>query len=178
MTSAVSDMQLLDAYSEAVTAAVDRVAPAVVKIEAAVRRRGREARGGTGSGFIFATDGLILTNAHVVDSVEHLKVVLPTAASLVARRLVPTRTRTSPSSKCPPRNSLRSARVLAYVEARTAGGRDRQSVRVPAHGDGGRGQRHRPIASSTNGATDDGIDSDRCRAESGQLRWTARQRHR
>jgi S1-C subfamily serine protease len=82
MTSAVSDMQLLDAYSEAVTAAVDRVAPAVVKIEAAVRRRGREARGGTGSGFIFATDGLILTNAHVVDSVEHLKVVLPDGREL------------------------------------------------------------------------------------------------
>jgi S1-C subfamily serine protease len=75
-------MQLLDAYSEAVTAAVDRVAPAVVKIEAAVRRRGREARGGTGSGFIFATDGLILTNAHVVDSVEHLKVVLPDGREL------------------------------------------------------------------------------------------------
>src|SRR6185295_5083245 len=82
MTSAVSDMQLLDAYSEAVTAAVDRVAPAVVKIEAAVRRRGREARGGTGSGFIFATDGLILTNAHVVDSVDHLKVVLPDGREL------------------------------------------------------------------------------------------------
>jgi len=82
MTSAVSDMPLLDAYSEAVTSAVDRVAPAVVKIEAAVRRRGREARGGTGSGFIFATDGLILTNAHVVDSVEHLKVVLPDGREL------------------------------------------------------------------------------------------------
>jgi len=78
----VSNAFLLDAYSEAVTGAVDRVAPAVVKIEAAVRRRGREARGGTGSGFIFAADGLVLTNAHVVDSSAHLKVVLPDGREL------------------------------------------------------------------------------------------------
>ena len=44
-----SEQPLLDAYSHAVTSAVDQVGPSVVKIDAG---------GGAGSGFIFAPDGL------------------------------------------------------------------------------------------------------------------------
>lgn len=84
-----SDIELFDAYSEAVISAVDRVGPAVVRIDAtgpSAPRRGRET-GGSGSGFIFAQDGLILTNSHVVAGATHLMVTLPdgrqTAADLI-----------------------------------------------------------------------------------------------
>src|SRR5262245_58453412 len=73
------DHELLDAYSRAVIHAVERVAPAVVSID--VRKSGSErrspAQAGTGSGFVFATDGLILTNSHVVDGASALDVTLP-----------------------------------------------------------------------------------------------------
>jgi S1-C subfamily serine protease len=72
----MNDTELLDAYSQAVVGAVDLVGPAVVKIDVSVERRGGQRQTGSGSGLIFTPDGLILTNAHVVDHAAHVDVHL------------------------------------------------------------------------------------------------------
>src|SRR5260370_17614470 len=69
----------LGATWRAVTSAGERVGPAVVRIDIE-REGGRFARsefgGGLGSGFIFASDGQILTNAHVVSGARRIRVTL------------------------------------------------------------------------------------------------------
>ena len=67
MIPQTDDAHLLDAYSAAVTGAVEAVGPAVVKIDAGH---------GSGSGVLFTPDGLILTNCHVVERARALSVAM------------------------------------------------------------------------------------------------------
>src|SRR3990172_4956405 len=78
----VDDARALDAYSQAVIRAVERVSPAVVSVgmarqaPAPLRHRGLPELHGAGSGVIIAPDGYILTNSHVVDGAERIEVRL------------------------------------------------------------------------------------------------------
>src|SRR5262245_9801318 len=75
---------LFDAYSRAVVDVVDRVGPAVVRVETPPDREKRQ-RGGTGSGVVISPDGLVLTNSHVVQGAPAVSLVLPDTRTVRAR---------------------------------------------------------------------------------------------
>ena len=77
--SSATDDELLDGYSRTIADVVGKVGPTVVNIrvqhDGRGQRRGPES-GGTGSGFIIAPDGYILTNSHVVHDASRMEVAV------------------------------------------------------------------------------------------------------
>ena len=79
------DEPLLDAYSEAVVGAVERVAPSVVSLRVMHRRGPHAGIGGQGSGLVVAPDGYILTNSHVVQRAQQLTAIFANGAEADGR---------------------------------------------------------------------------------------------
>jgi S1-C subfamily serine protease len=93
----IGDSALLDAYSSAVIAAVERVGPSVAHLEVwapappAPRRGRNRARpsgdsvpAGSGSGFVFTPDGFLLTNSHVVERATRIRATFADGSSYAA----------------------------------------------------------------------------------------------
>ena len=76
--SVTNDNELLDSYSRTVSSVVEKVKPAVVNIRVRHGGRARQEQnaGGSGSGFVIAPDGFILTNSHVVHGADKIEVAL------------------------------------------------------------------------------------------------------
>jgi len=81
-----TEQLLFDAYSQAVVDVVDRVGPAVVRVETPPDREKRQ-RGGTGSGVVISPDGLVLTNSHVVQGASTVRLALADTRTVKARVL-------------------------------------------------------------------------------------------
>src|SRR5436309_8654860 len=62
-----SDYEALDAYSRAVVAVAERLAPSVASLRVMRRTRGGQMPVGAGSAVVLTPDGFLLTSAHVVD---------------------------------------------------------------------------------------------------------------
>ncbi len=77
------DPSLLDDYSRTVSGVVERVGPTVVRVD--VRKQGRSA--GSGSGVIISSDGLALTNSHVVQGSRTVNLITLEGRDLQARVL-------------------------------------------------------------------------------------------
>ncbi len=68
-----NDQALLDAYSNAVIGVIERVGPAVVRVETGSSLPQSRERGGLGSGIVISPDGLVLTNSHVVGASKQIR---------------------------------------------------------------------------------------------------------
>ncbi len=66
----------MDSYSQLIIDAVEKAKTAVVKIDTFKSKAGKTEPKGSGSGFLFSSDGYLFTNSHVVHDADKIKVTL------------------------------------------------------------------------------------------------------
>ncbi|MDN3548367.1 S1C family serine protease [Mucilaginibacter aquaedulcis] len=74
----------MDSYSATIIDAVGKVKTAVVKIEIYNTKENKSQLAGTGSGFLFSSDGYLFTNSHVIHNAKSIKVKMHDGAEHVA----------------------------------------------------------------------------------------------
>jgi S1-C subfamily serine protease len=74
------EVEALDAYSRVVVRVADALRPAVVNL-----RAGQGRSGGSGSGILFTPDGFLLTNNHVIQAEERVRIRLNDGRELSGR---------------------------------------------------------------------------------------------
>lgn len=74
----------MDAFSKIIIAAIDHIKNAVVKIDVYRMQNNRRMPAGSGSGFVFSSDGLIFTNAHVIAKAGLIRITLLDGTELEA----------------------------------------------------------------------------------------------
>ena len=66
----------MDEFSKIIIGAVDKIKDSVIKIDVTKKRKGKQMASGSGSGFVFSSDGYAFTNSHKTEWGQFLHAAL------------------------------------------------------------------------------------------------------